>query len=63
MREHGGKSSVFATRDEGELRIETDDPVAELIKLQNNGGLREFRLEAPSLETVFLNLTGRHLRD
>lgn len=60
---HGGKKIVWASRGNGELRIETDDPLAELIKLQGDGSLQGFRVESPNLETVFLNLTGRHLRD
>ena len=60
---HGGKSVVIAERAEGEIRIETDDPMVVLSRLQKDGGLRRFRVESPDLEGVFLNLTGRHLRD
>ena len=60
---HGGKSVVTAERADGEHRIETDDPLAELARLQNGGGLLRFRVDSPDLEAVFLNLTGRHLRD
>ena len=60
---HGGKSVVRARTSEGETRIETDDPVAELKRLQEAGGLEHFRVDRPDLEQVFLNLTGRHLRD
>ena len=41
----------------------TDDPVAELATLQAGGELRRFRVDNPDLESVFLNLTGRQLRD
>lgn len=60
---HGGKSVVIAERTGGEIRIETDEPIAELTRLQGEGDLLRFRLDTPDLEGVFLNLTGRHLRD
>jgi ABC-2 type transport system ATP-binding protein len=63
IRAHGGKDAVVAEWDGGEERIETADPVAELRKLQERGRLLRFRVERPTLESVFLNLTGRHLRD
>ena len=61
--DHGGTSALVLQRDGREVRVETDDPVAELSRLATNGGLPPFRLEQPDLEAVFLNLTGRHLRD
>lgn len=63
IRKHGGQSVVRAETDRGEIRVETKDPVAELIRLQKETRLSSFRLEQPDLETVFLNLTGRSLRD
>jgi ABC-2 type transport system ATP-binding protein len=60
---HGGRSIVFAERNGGSERIETDDPLAELSRLQSQGGLTRFGVERPDLEAVFLNLTGRNLRD
>jgi len=60
---HGGKNILFADRGDGECRIETDEPLAELAALQKSGPLVRFRLVQPNLETVFLNLTGRSLRD
>lgn len=46
------------------LRFVTDRPFEEAARLQE-AGLRfaTFRVERPNLETVFLNLTGRSLRD
>lgn len=44
-------------------RIETQDPISELIRLRDAGRLARFRVERPTLETVFLHLTGRRLRD
>ena len=60
---HGGKTSVVAELTDREVRIETEDPVGELGRLQASGALLRFRVERPDLERVFLNLTGRHLRD
>ncbi len=61
---HGGASRVIATRPDGEaVEMQTDDPLAELQRLQSNGGLQTFHVERANLETVFLNLTGRALRD
>jgi len=60
---HGGKSVLTAERVDGEVSVETDDPLAELNKLQQQGELLRFRVDRPDLERVFLNLTGRHLRD
>jgi ABC-2 type transport system ATP-binding protein len=60
---HGGESTIVATRDEGEIRLKTGDPLGELLRLRESGGMRDFRVESPNLEGVFLNLTGRHLRD
>jgi ABC-2 type transport system ATP-binding protein len=63
IREHGGKSLVVAENERGETRLETDDPVAELANLQARGRLLSFRVERPNLESVFLHLTGKQLRD
>ena len=61
--EHGGQSTIVAERADGEIRIETKDPMGELVRLQEGGRLLRFSVESPDLEGVFLNLTGRHLRD
>jgi ABC-2 type transport system ATP-binding protein len=60
---HGGKSVVIAELVDGQVRVETDDPLAELARLRQGGKLLRFRVDNPDLEGVFLNLTGRHLRD
>ncbi len=60
---HGGKTMIVAERRDREIRIETDDPMSELAKLQQGARLVRLRVERPNLEGVFLNLTGRHLRD
>lgn len=63
IRQHGGNSTIIAERADGEQRIETQNPIEEIIKLQKESEIRGFRFLNPSLETVFLNLTGRTLRD
>ena len=47
----------------GEHRVETDDPLAELNRLAAVGTVAAFQMERPTLEQVFLHLTGRSLRD
>ncbi len=61
--QHGGKSVVIADVAGEEVRVETQDPLAELAKFQNRGQLNRFKVEQPDLENVFLELTGRSLRD
>jgi ABC-2 type transport system ATP-binding protein len=61
---HGGASTLIADCGGGEeVRIETDDPLSELTRLNDARKLKTFRVDRPDLEQVFLNLTGRHLRD
>jgi ABC-2 type transport system ATP-binding protein len=74
---HGGKSVVTITRASGadqagaeqQERIETSDPVRELSsRLGAGAGLKAndihgVRIDRPDLESVFLHLTGRSLRD
>ena len=76
--EHGGKPVVEVELEQppadaaklpgeyadGSLRIETDRPLDELAKLAQLGvNASSFRMRHPNLETVFLALTGRRLRD
>ncbi len=60
---HGGRSVVHARRGEAEVRIETDDPVREVAAQLAAGRVTSLRIDRPDLESVFLNLTGRSLRD
>lgn len=74
---HGGDSVVVVRRTSGEEeRIATSDPMRELAKAVTSaasaggggsggggGGVSEVRVERPDLESVFLKLTGRSLRD
>jgi ABC-2 type transport system ATP-binding protein len=61
--QHGGKSVVTGTFAGRDVRLETDDPVAALQQLQSQGSLLHFAVDRPDLESVFLALTGRHLRN
>ena len=75
---HGGSSMIYGdltqppvdpTSIPGELdglqlRIETDSPLEEVARLSGTGlKFSSLRIERPDLESVFLNLTGRRLRD
>ncbi len=63
--EHGGKSVVEAEfEDAPPRRIETDRPPEAVAELARSGAkFTAIRVERPTLETVFLKLTGRRLRD
>jgi ABC-2 type transport system ATP-binding protein len=61
--QHGGKSVVTACRQDGQVRVESTDPIGEVVKLHASGGIVSLRIDRPNLERVFLNLTGRELRD
>jgi ABC-2 type transport system ATP-binding protein len=46
------------------LRLQSKEPLEDVARLAQAGiGLKTLRLDRPDLETVFLNLTGRRLRD
>jgi len=59
----GGASVVTIETDSGHHRIETADPVAELTARLRSSDVRGVRVDRPDLESVFLHLTGRSLRD
>ncbi len=63
LRTHGGQKVLVTQSLLGEVRVPTDDPLADLNRLQAESRLLSFRLEGPDLESVFLKLTGRLLRD
>ncbi|MBL8141922.1 MAG: ABC transporter ATP-binding protein [Acidobacteria bacterium] len=63
IRAHGGRPVLVAQTDAGERRIETDDPVRALTELSASHRVDDFHVARASLEQVFLNLTGRRLRD
>jgi linearmycin/streptolysin S transport system ATP-binding protein len=60
---HGGAPTLVVACRDGEHRVQTADPLGELNRLAAVGPVGEFRLERPTLEQVFLRLTGRQLRD
>ena len=60
---HGGHATVVVVRAEGEERFQSADPAADLAKRLAQGDVRSLRVERPDLESVFLGLTGRSLRD
>jgi len=63
IKQHGGNSVVIVENVDGEQTIETQNPIEEILKLQKETELHGLRILNPSLETVFLSLTGRTLRD
>jgi ABC-2 type transport system ATP-binding protein len=63
LRAHAGLPILVIEREQGEQRIETADPLAELNRAAGAGPIRNFHVERPRLEQVFLHLTGRSLRD
>jgi len=60
---HGGSSAVTVTRSGVDERVVTVDPAAEVARQLAIGGATGLRVEQPDLESVFLNLTGRSLRE
>ena len=63
---HGGPPTLILRTDAGEERIETREPLAELNRQAAARGAAmpaEFEVAMPTLEQVFLHLTGRSLRD
>jgi len=60
---HGATPVLVVETPEGERRIESKDPLAELNRLARQGPLLRFQVERPGLEQVFLHLTGRGIRD
>jgi len=63
---HGGRSvvEVEVAGEAERRRFDSEDPLTDLMALAATGAkVRSFRVDRPDLETVFLNLTGRRLRD
>jgi ABC-2 type transport system ATP-binding protein len=64
--DHGVLPVLVLETQGGEERVATPDPLAELLRRSAGSGsaaLRAFRVERPTLEQVFLQLTGHSLRD
>jgi len=60
---YSGAPTLVLARSGREHRVQTADPLGELNRLAAVEPVGEFRLERPTLEQVFLHLTGRQLRD
>ncbi len=60
---HGGPGNLAVRTGDSESRHETTDPLGTLAELQARQAVDHFQYLPPDLETVFLNLTGRALRD
>ncbi len=61
--EHGGPNVVIIETNEGTTRLSADNISDTVKSLSEVEGLIGFRTERPDLEAVFLNLTGRRLRN
>lgn len=60
---HGGRSVVRIERGTEVRRVETADPMLELPAALADRATTAVHIDRPDLESVFLNLTGRSLRD
>ena len=60
---HGGVSTITVQSGEQATRFESADPVADLSKRLSDPGVTNVRIDRPDLESVFMHLTGRSLRD
>jgi len=60
---HGGDSVVTVHRGDQEQRFSTRDPAGSIQTVLREGDVSNVRIDRPSLESVFLALTGRSLRD
>jgi ABC-2 type transport system ATP-binding protein len=62
--EHGGDSLLSYSTGEESVTHTTNQPIKDLQGvLSEHADIRDLRLTRPDLEKVFLNLTGRQLRD
>ena len=61
---YGGDSQISFTTSKGEVSLNTNKPIDDLQSvLAEHSDIHDLKLTRPDLEKVFLNLTGRHLRD
>jgi ABC-2 type transport system ATP-binding protein len=63
LRAHGGDPTLVVRSGQETLRVPTRDPLAELTRVAASRRVDDFHVERTTLEHVFLNLTGRSLRD
>jgi ABC-2 type transport system ATP-binding protein len=60
---HGGQSILTVETSKGKSKIETSEPVREIIRINSEEQIISLKMESPNLEKAFLNITGKHLRD
>jgi ABC-2 type transport system ATP-binding protein len=60
---HGGAPTLMVKTNGVEQRMQSPDPLAELNRIAAQSRIEAFQMERPTLEQVFLRLTGRSLRD
>jgi ABC-2 type transport system ATP-binding protein len=64
---HGGRSVITVTRASGEERLDSTDPMRDVARLLAPDATGEpvasIHVDRPDLESVFLSLTGRRLRE
>ena len=60
---HGVAPTLVVQTNGDTRRIQTADPLSELNRIAASTRIESFHLERPTLEQVFLGLTGRSLRD
>jgi ABC-2 type transport system ATP-binding protein len=60
---HGGPPTLIVQSAGQEQRLQAVDPLAELNRIAARTSIERFQMERPTLEQVFLRLTGRSLRD
>jgi len=63
LREHGGEAQLSVERGGHSETLHGDDPLQLLTAELAKGPLDAFQMRRPTLEQVFLSLTGRQLRD
>lgn len=63
VKEHGGESVVRVTAGTQVREVSTNDPMPELAAALGDAETTALEVRPPDLERVFLNLTGRSLRD
>jgi len=63
LQRHGGPPTLVVNANGEERRVQTEDPLAELNRAATTTTIDSFQMERPTLEQVFLTLTGRSLRD
>ena len=63
IKTHGGKAVIIVEKGGDQERLTTDDPLETLSQFDWEDRPECLRIEPASLESVFLNLTGRQLRD